>query len=145
MLACDLVVASTQASFGLPEVKRSLLAFAGGVFRSPKVLPPNIAMELALTGDPITADRAYSLGLVNRLVEPGRALDAALELASRIKSNPPVAVRETRKVVRSVAYDNEDTYLSWARAASRVLEQTEDYKEGPRAFAEKRPPRWVGR
>src|SRR5438309_11919725 len=92
-LACDLIVASTQARFGIPEVKRSLVAAAGGLFRLPQALPRNIALELALTGDPIDAERAYAFGLVNVLVEPGQALDGALALAERITANAPLAVR----------------------------------------------------
>src|SRR5919112_173348 len=87
VLSCDLVVASTNARFGIPEVKRSLVAAAGGMFRLPRVLPMKVAMELALTGDPIDAERAYALGFVNELVEPGRAVDAAVELAGRICAN----------------------------------------------------------
>src|ERR671919_142451 len=99
VLACDLVVASTSATFGIPEVKRSLVAGAGGLFRLGRKLPLNIAMELAVTGDPITAEVAHHHGLVNRLVEPGQALDTAVALAEQICANAPVAVRESRKVV----------------------------------------------
>src|SRR5215218_7805675 len=96
VLACDLVVASTAASFGIPEVKRSLIAGAGGLFRLPRALPRNVAMELALTGDPITAERAYTLGLVNDLCAPGEAVEAALALASCVCANAPVAVQLSR-------------------------------------------------
>ena len=99
MLACDLVVASTTATFGIPEVKRSLVAGAGGLFRLGRKIPLNIAMELTLTGDPIDATRAHHFGLVNRLVEPGQALDEAISLAEQICANAPVAVRESRKIV----------------------------------------------
>ncbi|MGI8491251.1 MAG: enoyl-CoA hydratase-related protein [Acidimicrobiales bacterium] len=99
VLACDLVVASTSAKFGIPEVKRSLVAAGGGLFRLPRKIPWNVAMELALTGDPIDADKAAAFGLVNRLVEPGQALSAALELAAEITANAPVAVRESRKAM----------------------------------------------
>jgi enoyl-CoA hydratase len=97
VLACDMVIASTAASFGLPEVKRSLVAAAGGLFRLPRVLPPAIAMEVALTGDPITAARAAHFGLVNELVEPGMARQAALALAERVVINAPIAVRASRR------------------------------------------------
>ena len=100
VLACDLVVASTTATFGIPEVKRSLVAGAGGLFRLGRKLPLNLAMELALTGDPIAAERAYHHGLVNRLVEPGKALDGATALAEQITANAPVAVREPQDRAR---------------------------------------------
>lgn len=145
VLACDLVVASTRASFGLPEVKRSLVAAAGGVFRLPRALPMNLAMEMALTGDPIPAQRAHDLGLVNQLVQPGQALDAALELAERICGNAPLAVRETRSIVAAAhSRSDEDLWRMTAQATAR-LAGTEDFAEGPRAFIEKRPPQWQGR
>ena len=145
VLSCDLVVASTAASFGIPEVKRSLVAAAGGLFRLPRALPPAIALELAMTGDPMTAERAAHFGLINQLVEPGQAKEAALALAERIIANAPIAVRESRKVVLA-ALGQDDAALwkitgeAMARAAS-----TEDFAEGPRAFIEKRPPVWKGR
>src|SRR4029077_13433229 len=92
VLSCDLVVASTAASFGIPEVKRSLVAAAGGLFRLPRALPPAIAMEAALTGDPISAERAHHFGLVNQLVAPGETITAARALADRIVANAPAAV-----------------------------------------------------
>ena len=146
VLACDLVVASTNARFGLPEVKRSLAAAAGGLFRLPQVLPPRIAMEVVLTGEPIEADRAHQLGMVNRLVDPGKAVDAAVELADVICANAPLAVRESRKVVlASLAPANEDELWSMSGQAMLTLMQTEDFAEGPRAFIEKRAPEWKGR
>ena len=145
VLACDLVVASTNAQFGIPEVKRSLVAAAGGLFRLPRKLPPNIAMELALTGDPIPAERAHAFGLVNRLVEPGQAVSAALELAEQICANAPIAVRETRKVVLEGAGADDDTAWALTNAAMGTVVRTEDFSEGPRAFIEKRAPEWKGR
>jgi enoyl-CoA hydratase len=145
VLACDIVVATTTAVFGLPEVKRSLLAFAGGVFRSPRALPLNVAMEMALTGEPIDVERAYSLGFVNRIVEPVRLLDEALALANVITANAPLAVREIRQIVRGAVHHDDHAQFLAAREASRRLENTEDYREGPRAFVEKRPPVWKGR
>ena len=146
VLACDLVVASTEAQFGIPEVKRSLVAAAGGLFRLPRKLPFNIAMELALTGDPITAERAHHFGLVNRLVEPGTAFDAALELAEAISVNAPLAVRESRRLVlESIAVTDDEEGVRQSGAALMGLASTEDFAEGPMAFIEKRDPVWKGR
>jgi enoyl-CoA hydratase len=143
--ACDLVVASTRASFGIPEVKRSLVAAAGGLFRLARKLPPNVAMAMALTGEPISAEQAYVHGLVNELVEPGAALEHAVALAARITANAPVAVRLSRDVVlRGALADDDDAWRISAEAYKAVV-STEDFKEGPKAFVEKRPPRWVGR
>lgn len=145
VLACDLVVAATSASFGLPEVKRSLVAASGGLFRLPRAVPRIIAMELVLTGDPMDATRAYALGLVNQLVEPGSALDAARALADRIGANAPIAVRESRRaLLAGVGADDEDAWRTSRRAMATVM-ATEDFAEGPKAFVEKRPPRWQGR
>ena len=145
-LACDLIVASTAAAFGLPEVKRSLVAAAGGLFRLPRNLPPKIAMEVILTGDPLPAERAHALGLVNELVEPGQAVAAALALAERIAANAPVAVWESRKVVLMAdAGAPDDELWNESGAAFGRVAQTEDFAEGPRAFIEKRPPAWKGR
>lgn len=146
VLACDLVVASSNARFGVPEVKRSLAAAAGGLFRLPLMLPPRIAMELVLTGDPIEADRAHQFGMVNRLVDPGKAVDAAVELAEAICVNAPLAVRESRKVVlAALAHHNEDELWRMSGMAMVNLMQTEDFAEGPRAFIEKRAPEWKAR
>ena len=145
VLACDLVVASTTATFGLPEAKRSLVAFAGGIFRSPRALPLNVAMEIALTGEPIDVDRAYSLGFVNRVVAPEALIDEALALAGQITANAPVAIREIRRIVRGAVHHDDHAQFLAAREASRRVEDTDDYREGPRAFVEKRPPVWKGR
>ncbi|MGH9063229.1 MAG: crotonase/enoyl-CoA hydratase family protein [Acidimicrobiales bacterium] len=144
-LSCDLIVASTAASFGLPEVKRSLVAGAGGLFRLPRALPPAVAMEIVLTGDPITAERAHALGMVNQLVEPGLAEDAALALAERITANAPVAVRASRSVVLAADSADDDTLWGLTDAAFARVMGTEDFAEGPRAFIEKRLPAWRGR
>jgi enoyl-CoA hydratase len=143
-LACDMVVASSNAVFGLPEVKRSLVAAAGGLFRLPRTVGPKVAMEMILTGDPISAERAYTLGLVNQLVEPGETLNAARALAARITANAPVAVWESRKIA-DAALTNDDETL-WRMTVERFarVAQTEDFAEGPRAFIEKRPPVWKG-
>jgi enoyl-CoA hydratase len=145
VLACDLVVASRDAKFGLPEVKRSLVAAAGGLFRLPRVLPRPIALEVIMTGDPITAERAAQFGLVNELCEPGTALATAMALADRINANAPLAVRESRKIaLETVDADDE---VGWQRSSEGMLKlsQTEDFWEGPKAFIEKRPPEWKGR
>jgi enoyl-CoA hydratase len=144
-LSCDLIVASTAAAFGIPEVKRSLAAVAGGLFRLPRALGPNVAMEAALTGDPLTAQRAYDLGMVNELAEPGEAVKAAMALAERICANAPLAVRESRKVVRAALTSDDDTLWEMSANAMLTLARTEDFAEGPRAFIEKRPPVWKGK
>ncbi len=145
VLACDLVVASSTARFGIPEVKRSLIAGAGGLFRLPASIARNVAMELALTGDPISAERAFALGLVNELVEPGTVVDAALELAARITVNAPIAVRESRKVVLESQGVTDTEGWQITKDHFRVVVKTEDFREGPLAFVEKRDPVWKGR
>ena len=144
-LACDLIVASTTARFGIPEVKRCLVAAGGGLFRLPRKLPFNIAMELTLTGDPIEAERAYHFGLVNVLCEPGEALAKAKELAGRIEANAPVAVRESRRVVYAAMTEDEDTGWRLSGEAMMKAMSSEDMKEGLTAFIEKRPPNWAGK
>jgi enoyl-CoA hydratase len=145
VLSCDLVVASTTAKFGVPEVKRSLVAAAGGLFRLPRKLPRNIAMELVLTGDPIDAERAHHFGLVNDLCEPGEALARAEALAERICANAPVAVRESRKVVLEATDAEDEVGWNMSVAAMGVAMSSEDFSEGLTAFIEKRPPNWKGR
>jgi enoyl-CoA hydratase len=145
VLAADLVVASRRASFGIPEVKRSLVAGAGGLFRLPRRLPINVAMECALTGDPISAERAAHFGLVNRLVEDGQALEAALVLAERISVNSPMAVRESRQVMLASEGLTDDEAFGLSNQAVARVTHSEDFREGLAAFVEKRPPRWSGR
>jgi len=144
-LACDLIVAANDAKFGIPEVKRGLVAGAGGLIRLPRRIPAGIAMELALTGDPLPAADAHRLGLVNALTEPGEALDGARRLAARIAVNGPLAVAATKQIItQQQDWDSGDV---WARQESllRPVFLSEDAREGALAFAEKRPPAWKGR
>jgi enoyl-CoA hydratase len=145
VLSCDLVVAANTATFGIPEVKRSLVAAAGGLFRLPRALPPAIALELAMTGDPISAERAAHFGLINEMVEPGQALEAALKLAERITANAPIAVRQSRRVVKAALSTDDAALWKVTAEAMAIATATEDFQEGPRAFIEKRAPVWKGR
>jgi enoyl-CoA hydratase len=145
VLSCDLVVASTSARFGLPEVKRSLVAAGGGLFRLPRRIPFNVAMECALTGDPIDAEAAHRFGFVNHLTEPGGALDGARALAARITANAPVAVRATRAVVSASALADDATAWKLSEQAMMTAVGSADFNEGLTAFIEKRPPLWTGR
>src|SRR3954469_16254973 len=145
VLSCDLVVASTEAKFGIPEVKRSLVAAAGGLFRLPRALPKNGALELAMTGDPIAAERAYALGMVNVLAEPGQAVEAALALAERITVNAPLAGQASRRVILESLSGNEEEMWRASGTAMFEMSKTEDFAEGPLAFIEKRAPAWKGR
>src|SRR3954463_3018085 len=145
VLAADLVVATTRSSFGLAEAKRNLVAGAGGLFRLPRAIGRAAAMEAILTGEPIPAERAYALGLVSRLVEPGQAVEEALALAAKICENAPLAIWESRKVVLAADHADVDTLMEMTNAAMRVVMGSEDLKEGLAAFVEKRPPQWSGR
>jgi enoyl-CoA hydratase len=142
-LASDIVVATTRSAFGLPEVKRNLVAAAGGLFRLPRAIGSAVAMDVVLTGEPITAERAYALGLVSRLVEPGQALDEALRVAAQIVDSAPLAVRASRRVVRDSLRDDDELRALSARLLSEVLD-SKDSVEGLAAFAEKRAPQWQG-
>lgn len=146
VLTCDLVVASTRAKFGVPEVKRSLIAAAGGLFRLPRKLPHAVAMELVLTGDPMTCERAHALGLVNVTCAPGEARQEALTLAQRITVNAPLAVREAKACVDEMVTRNMDEQdFRRSNEGLGMLMQTPDFQEGPMAFIEKRAPRWTGK
>jgi len=145
VLACDLVVATTRSSFGLAEAKRNLVAGAGGLFRLPKAIGRTTAMEAILTGEPITAERAYQLGMVNRLVEPVRAVEEAMAMAARVCAAAPLAVWESRQVVLASEYADEDTLKQMTDSAMGKMMASEDLKEGLQAFIEKRPAVWKGR
>ncbi|MFN3254444.1 MAG: enoyl-CoA hydratase-related protein [Ilumatobacter sp.] len=144
-LAADLVVATTRSAFGLAEVKRNLVAGAGGLFRLPRAIGQAAAMEAILTGEPIPAQRAFDLGLVSRLVEPGEATNEALRLAEQITQSAPMAVWESRKVVLAAAYEDDETLKKMTNRAMAKVMSSEDLKEGLTAFIEKRPPAWKGR
>jgi len=145
VLACDMVVAAEHAVFGIPEAKRGLLAAGGGLVRLPKRLPMATALELALTGDPITAARAYELGLVNAVVPADRVIDEAMALAGRIMANAPLSVRYSRQVTRQAAEVSEEEAWKLSDDATAIVFNSADSREGPLAFAEKRAPKWQGR
>lgn len=143
-LACDVIVASEQATFGLPEPRRGLVAGAGGIMRLPRRIPYHVAMEIALTGDHYPATRLYELGLVNRITEPGAALEGALELARKIAANAPLALAATKKVViESQDWPLEEMFERQGAIINPVF-MSKDAMEGAAAFAEKRAPRWAG-
>jgi enoyl-CoA hydratase len=144
-LSADLVVAANNSKFGIPEVNRGLAAAAGGLLRLPKILPYQVAMELALTGEPLTADRAHQFGLVNRVTEPGEALAGARELAAAIAANGPLAVRATKQVTSmAIRYTDPELITKQWDFLGPVF-ASDDAKEGAIAFAEKRAPRWTGK
>lgn len=144
-LSCDLVVAARGARLGIPEVKRGLAAGAGGLLRLPKRIPYHVAMWMALTGEPLSAERAYEVGLVNELCDAGAALDTALRLGELIAGNGPLAVRVSKQIVRSAVDWSEEEL--WRRQAELIapIFTSADAREGALAFAEKRPPVWQGR
>jgi enoyl-CoA hydratase/carnithine racemase len=145
VLACEMVVAAETASFGLPETSRALMAAAGGVYRLPRALPRNVALEMIATAQPMPAPQAHAYGMVNRLAPTGAALATAIELAELVCRNAPIAVRESLKVAK-LSPDLDDAALRLVMNEARDrLALGEDYQEGPRAFIEKRAPRWSGR
>jgi enoyl-CoA hydratase len=144
-LACDLIVAARDAKVGIPEVKRGLVAAGGALIRLPKRIPYHLAMELALTGELIGAGRAYEIGIVNRLTEPGGALDAARELAAQIAANGPLALAASKRILAAAADRTEAEAWEHQAPVARAVSASEDAREGATAFAEKRPPVWRGR
>jgi enoyl-CoA hydratase len=147
LLACDLVVATTGARFALTEVKRGLLAVGGGLFRLPRRIPHNIAMEMLLTGEAKTAEVMHHHGFVNRLTAPGEARTAARALAEQLTANGPVAVQAALEVAGLAASEGWTEDEAWERQMEALhrVQRSEDLTEGLRAFAEKRPPQWKGR
>ncbi|MEV5848599.1 crotonase/enoyl-CoA hydratase family protein [Streptomyces sp. NPDC051985] len=153
VLACDLVVAAESATFGLPEVRRGLIAAGGGVVRLQRQLPLRRALELALTGEPVTAATACEWGLVNRVVPDGELLAAALDLAGRVAANAPLSIQHSKRMMYRAAAGGSDWDATWSggdpwdanEEATRTVFTSADALEGPRAFAEKRAPRWSGR
>jgi enoyl-CoA hydratase/carnithine racemase len=146
-LACDLAVIDETASLGLPEVKRGIFAAAGGVIRLQRQIPMKVALETVLTGEPMSAARAYELGLVNRVAPEGTSLDVALELAGAIAANAPISVQQSKRVVHTTyaaGSDWESEVWRINREAAKIVFASSDAREGPTAFAEKREPRWTG-
>ncbi|MEM5430542.1 crotonase/enoyl-CoA hydratase family protein [Cupriavidus oxalaticus] len=144
-LACDLIVSSKAAKFGLPEVKRGLVAGAGGLMRLPRRVPYHIAMEYALTGNMLGAEQAHAYGLINRLTEPGEALQGALALAEEIGANGPLAVAVSKQIVaESADWSNEEMFERQRPLLAPVFTSA-DAREGAAAFAEKRKPVWTGK
>ena len=144
-LACDLIVAARGAKLGIPEVKRSLVAAGGALLRLPRRIPYHVAMELALTGDPITAERGHELGVVNRLADPGDAVDVALGLAGEIAVNGPLALTASKSILQSASdWTMQEAWTRQGEIAGPVM-ASEDAREGSIAFAEKRDPVWRGR
>jgi enoyl-CoA hydratase len=144
-LTCDLLVAAKGAKLGIPEVGVGLFAAGGGLFRLPQRLPYGVAMEMAITADPITAEQAHEYGLVTRLAEPGQAVDVALGLAERIARNAPLAVATSKRLVKASVGCTEEEFWAFQKPLIPGVFGSGDAKEGPRAFAEKRAPVWSGR
>ncbi|ABC62102.1 crotonase/enoyl-CoA hydratase family protein [Erythrobacter litoralis] len=144
MISCDLIVANSGSKFGIPEAKRGLVAAAGGLMKLPDLIPPKVAMELALTGDFIDSARAYELGLVNRVTD-GSALDAAIELAQAITANGPLAVKVSKQIIEeSRGWPLEERWKEQGKLMPQIF-MSEDAREGAAAFAEKRAPNWKGK
>ncbi|MFI2722396.1 crotonase/enoyl-CoA hydratase family protein [Streptomyces collinus] len=144
-LACDLIVAAEDARFGLPEVKRGLIAAGGGVIRLPERIPHHLAMEFLLTGEPVDGRRAGELGLANRVTGKGQAVAEALRLAERVASNAPLALAAVKRVVRAAEGASDEEAFAFQRGEMKTLMASDDVREGMTAFAERRPARWTGR
>lgn len=147
-LGCDLVVAVDSARFGLSEVKIGLFAASGGVFRLPRQIPPKIAMEMILTGEPIDAQRALELGLINRVVSRAELMNTTLALAEKIAANAPLSIQASKRIARRIvdgAFIDEGDDWQRTEEEMALLSRSEDAKEGPRAFAERRAPQWKAR
>ena len=140
-----LVVAGDGVRFGLPEVRRSLLAAAGGLTRLRDVVGEKLALEIALTGEPFSAQRMYDIGLVNRVVARDKVVDEAISLAETICANAPLAVRGERNVVLGARNLDDAERVALEKQEAKVIYKSQDFKEGPKAFIEKRAPEWVGR
>jgi enoyl-CoA hydratase len=145
VLACDMLVASTRSAFGLAEATRNLIAGAGGLFRLPRAIGRAAAMEAILTGEPFSAQRAYELGMVNKLVEPNASLDAAIDLALRVCKAAPLAVWASRKIVLASETESDQDLIDMTNKEFAAVLASEDTKEGLTAFIEKRPPNWQGK
>ena len=145
VLACDMLVATTRSAFGLAEATRNLIAGAGGLFRLPRAIGRAAAMEAILTGEPFTAQRAYELGMVNKLVEPNKVIDGALDLAQRVCKAAPLAVWASRKIVLSSETESDQVLIEMTNKEFGAVLSSEDTKEGLSAFIEKRPPNWQGK
>ncbi|MFN0092372.1 MAG: crotonase/enoyl-CoA hydratase family protein [Acidimicrobiales bacterium] len=143
-LACDLVVAGKGARFGIPEVTVGLFAAAGALLRLPRQLPYSVAMEMGLTGEPITAERAFELGMVNRLTEAGGAVEGALELAERISANAPLGLAATKQILHDMLGRTNEEFWAFQQTLMDRVFKSKDAIEGATAFAEKRPPNWAG-
>ena len=144
-LSCDMIICADDTNFGLPEVKRSLVAGAGGLFRLPRAVGKAVALEAILTGDPLSAQRAYELGMVNKVAPEADVMAEAQKLADRIVANAPLAVAASRAVAIDAFSEDDDDLWKASGKAFAGLVNTEDFKEGPRAFIEKRAPVWKGK
>jgi len=143
-MACDMIVAATNARFGLPEVKRGLVATSGAIFRASRVLPLNVAKQVMLTGTELSPAEGYRHGMVNELCEPGKALETALALAAEITANSPVSVQQSLQAIDALASADDAHGWELTAKAKQVINESVDAKEGVAAFFEKRPPVWKG-